>query len=860
MNSLFGRKSKKSPKPSPKRISLGAPPNAVAGPLRSREELDIGPDDERSSRAARIVFQDSGGRDKELPPLPEASTSGVAVISTERRSGPVGENTTDTGEGGGGGRLAKTSKEYENTVLGATAILSDVPKKASDELSPLGSLKAVLKTIAAVHTDHQETVGIGNKIEVLLSRVVALEERFYSRPDDVEEQRRRSELICKFGSTEGQLRSLSEKPRLGKLTEQVQDNEEVYGLLEDLRENISDYQMVQRTAIRDRGCESIKPADAAVLNNVRCAQEAEYRHGDRKGCLKGTRGAVLDEIEVWARDFDKPPVYWLNGVAGTGKSTIAQTIAERIFVDGQLGGSFFCSRDFEDRRNLKFVFPTIAVQLARNYAEFRSIFVPPVQSDPGIAHESLYNQMDKMIARPLKESNISTIIVIDALDECKDEEPASAILSVLGQFVSQIPKVKFFITGRPEPRIREGFHLPPLAKETDVFVLHNVELSQVNSDIQLFFRHNFSELGDRRRGLNGWPSKEQLDLLCERAAGLFVYAVATVKFINKQNSNPRKQLDLLLQPPESSIREGKTRFKENTTLDLLYTSILQEAFGDEDPEDDRKYRSVLGAVILAANPLSPSAIAMLLGFDTEDIFLLLSSAHSLLVLQEDVDHPVRPFHKSFPDFIVDPTRCTNERFHVSPPSHHPELLAGCLELMNKTLEKNMCNLPDAVANCEVKDLRERTKRHLNPALQYACKSWHKHLINERTARTPAIASALHRFLEKKFLFWLEVLSVLGAAREAVDALDVAAKLLEVSPTLGLVNDCFRFVMGFFDVITLSSPHIYHSALLLCPHRSIMRSLYEMHARPLTRIVRGLPNSWESSIAATKFPSTIDTAV
>ncbi|KAF9642452.1 hypothetical protein BDM02DRAFT_2211086 [Thelephora ganbajun] len=618
--------------------------------------------------------------------------------------------------------------------------------------------------------------------------------------------------------------------------------------------------MVQQTAIRDRGCKSMKPVEVVVLNNVRRAQEAEYRHSDRKGCLKGTRGAVLDSIEVWARDFHEPPVYWLNGLAGTGKSTIAQTIAERIFASGQLGASFFCSRDFEDRSNLKLIFPTIAVQLARNYAEFRSVFVPLVEPDPEVARESLYNQMDKLIVRPLKESDISTVIVIDALDECKDEEPASAILSVLGKFVSKIPKVKFFVTGRPEPRIREGFRLPLLADAADVFVLHDVESNLINNDIRLFLRQSFLDLTRRRRGLDGWPTKEQLNLLCARAAGLFVYAVATIKFIDHKHNNPKEQLERIVQLPTSSVHEGKTRFKPNTTLDSLYMSILQEAFGGDDQEDDPKARSVLGAVILAANPLSPSSIAALLGTDREGVSLRLLSVHSLLILNEDADSPVRPFHKSFPDFIVDPTRCNNERFRVSPPSHHPELLAGCLQLMNKTLEKNMCDLPDTVTNREVSDLRERTERCLNPALQYACKSWHKHLIDERTIRTPAITSAVRLFLEKKFLFWLEVLSVLGAAREAVDALEVIAKWLEASPTLDLVNDCFRFVIGFFEIISTSSTHIYHSALPLSPRQSIVRSLYESHVRPLTRIVRGLPNSWKSSIAAAAFPGSIGVPV
>ena len=469
----------------------------------------------------------------------------------------------------------------------------------------------------------------------------------------------------------------------------------------------------------------------------------------------------------------------MNGLAGTGKSTIAQTIAERIFAAGRLGASFFCSRDFEDRRNLELIFPTLAVQLARKYPEFRSVFVQLIRSDPGVAHESLYNQMDKLIFRPLKESSISTVIVIDALDECKDEEPASAILSVLGRFASEMRDVKFFLTGRPEPRIQTGFRLPLLADFTDVFVLHNVKPNLVNTDVRLFFKRSFSEIACRRPGLDDWPTKENLDLLCKRAAGLFVYAVATVKFIDHKNNPPKEQLDLLLQSPEKTLYEGKTRLRANTTLDLLYMTILQEAFGDDqDPEDDQKVRSILGAVVLATNPLSPRTIAMLLNLSAEGVFLRLSSVHSLLILQ-DANHSVQPFHKSFPDFIVDPARCTNPRFCVYPLDQHRKLLVGSLKLMNQTLEKNMCKLPDTVTNSEVGDLKEREEKYLNHALQYACKSWHKHLLDKDMPHRAEITSALHVFLENKFLCWLEVLSVLGAVRNAVNALKVAATWLEV---------------------------------------------------------------------------------
>jgi len=339
--------------------------------------------------------------------------------------------------------------------------------------------------------------------------------------------------------------------------------------------------------------------------------------------------------------------------------------------------------------------------------------------------------------------------------------------------------VKIFVTGRPEPRIQEGFRLPLLAPTTDVSVLHGVESSRVNSDIRLFFEHRFAELAGRRRGLDDWPTKEQLDALCGRAAGLFVYAVATVRFIDRKNNSPKRQLDRLLESPENSAFEGKTKLTTNATLDSLYTSILQEAFGDDEPEDDPKVRSILGAVVLAANPLSPSAITTLLGFDVEEVSPILASAHSLLSLHEDVDHPVRPFHKSFPDFIVDPVRCANSRFRVCPPDQHAEFLVGCLGLMDRSLELNMCKLPDGVLNSKVDDLKERSKQYIHRGLEYACRSWHKYLVEATPAHRLEITSALHRFLERKFIFWLEVLSIIGAAREAVNALEAAATWLDV---------------------------------------------------------------------------------
>jgi len=525
-----------------------------------------------------------------------------------------------------------------------------------------------------------------------------------------------------------------------------------------------------------------------VLNGCRRAAGAQFGHGDRQGCLKGTRTAVLEEIESWSKDFNMSPVYWLNGLAGTGKSTIAQTIAERVFADGRLGASFFCSRDFKDRRNLRYIFPTLAFQLAQKHPEFRSILIPLLQSNPDIVQDSLYNQMEMLIVEPLSLANVSTVVIIDALDECVDDEPQSAILSVMGRLVEGTQNVKFLITGRPEPRIQAGFRLVLLKPLTDVFVLHEVEPSVVNMDIRLFLEHGLLELA-KRRGIEQdiWPMDEHLDMLCERAAGLFVYAVATLKFLDHPFTPPNEQLKIIMRAPGSTSHEGRAKVRSRATfdslegfapsvdggvetLDSLYLSSFQSAFDGMNPGDDEKVRHVIGVVVLAVNPLPPSAIAILVNLGQQEVMDLLRLIQSFLKFPKDPNSLVLPFHKSFPDFITDPLRCLNTRFHISPETGHLKLALSCLKLMNGSLEQNLLSLPDYALNSEVQDLEMMVKDQVNIALQYACKSWHNHLTKARGDIT-AVVSVLRSFLQGGFLAWLEVLSVIGAARDAVVALE-----------------------------------------------------------------------------------------
>ena len=465
-------------------------------------------------------------------------------------------------------------------------------------------------------------------------------------------------------------------------------------------------------------------------------------------------------------------VFWLNGLAGTGKSTIAQTFAERMFADGKLGASFFCSRDFADRSNLQAIFPTLAFQLAHRYRLFRDEMLQVLKANPDVSRESLCSQMEGLIVGPLKAANIPTLIIIDALDECKDEEPASAILSILSRYMNEIPSVKFFITGRPEPRIRTGFRLKPLLPITEVLKLHEVKPETVDNDIKLYFQTQLTQLAKERSDCNlveDWPNPYEIDILCQKAAGFFICASAVIKFIMSRRHTPPQQLNRITSLPQSTSHEGRSG------IDMLYVQVLEQVIYDVDAEEDDEFlshfRTVVGAILLVFNPLSVKALSDLLR--VSGISTTLHSLHSLLLVPTSKNTPIRIFHKSFPDFLTDPRRCTNHKFFIDPSIHHREILLSCLNLMRERLKRNIYGLDDYTVLSEVKDLLDYQKNHIGDALEYACCFWTKHLL-EIPSSSPGVQEvqeAIDEFFPTYMLFWIEALILMEKLDIGVYALN-----------------------------------------------------------------------------------------
>ena len=537
-------------------------------------------------------------------------------------------------------------------------------------------------------------------------------------------------------------------------------------------------------------CEQ-RDVDHLLLNKIPCADKAEYVSAEnRQRCLRGTRADILLQLECWLKDPQDHRIFWLNGLAGTGKSTIAQTFAEISFADGMLGASFFCSRDFEDRSNLQIIFPTLAFQLAYRYPLFRGELLKVLKAYPKIWQEALYSQVEKIIVGPLKVTRIQTLIIIDALDECKDHEPASAILSVLSRYVDKIPQVKFFITGRPETRIREGFRLKSLKPVTQVLKLHEVDHTLVNNDIKLFFRTQLTNLAKARSDCNlleGWPNPSDINILCEKAAGFFIYASTVIKFVISGCYSPTERLALIISPPKSTTHD------EMLEINLLYTQILEQALHEVDKQESHShFKSMVGIVLLVLNPLPAEALSTLL--KASGITTTLRSLHSVLLIPSEPDNgPIRVFHKSFPDFLMDPKQCKDERFFINPSVHHQEILLSCLNLIKERFKRDICNLGKHTVLSEVVDIHTCWKEHIGDALEYACRFWAKHLMDIPTSGdgVERVHEAIEEFFTKHLLFWIEVLVIIGDLDASINSINdvqqwyilVSFKYYSFNPTL-----------------------------------------------------------------------------
>lgn len=524
-----------------------------------------------------------------------------------------------------------------------------------------------------------------------------------------------------------------------------------------------------------------------LLESLPRAEDAGFDSRVEDGnptCHPQTRGAILADIRQWADNPGSKNIFWLNGMAGTGKSTISRTLCTNFSQKGCLAASFFFKKGESNRGNCNRFFTTVAYQIALKEFSFAAELRQSLDREPDLMNKSLREQWEKLILEPLslippsQRKSQTLVLVVDALDEC-DEDGDIRMLIHLFSGASWLPvpwRLKAFITSRPELPIRLGFGA--VQGTFQDLILHEVSTEVVASDLYIFLQDEFDQIRTdyntsvptHRQLPDSWPGSDSVRRIAHMATPLFIFAATVCRFVSdRKGGSPMVQLQKFL--------NFQTR-NQTSKLEGIYIPVLNEMISDM-PEKAREemladFHLIVGTIVLLSSPLSTGSLASLLGLQSRVVEDRLDHLHSVLSVPSGPEQPVRLLHLSFRDFLTDPKQQGSNPFWVDGQQGHRHVAFRCISIMGRQL---------------CKDIRKvykigkyyRDNMRLPPEFRYACVSWIDHLAESKASIRDG--DEVHKFLDQHFLHWVEAVCILGPPFDILTAWRKIGLLLDVSTLL-----------------------------------------------------------------------------
>ncbi|TFK59442.1 hypothetical protein BDN72DRAFT_733796, partial [Pluteus cervinus] len=525
-------------------------------------------------------------------------------------------------------------------------------------------------------------------------------------------------------------------------------------------------------------------------------------------CLSGTRQPVLQSIKYWTADRSSK-IFWLHGIAGTGKSTVAESVFRALDQSKKLGAYFTCRRDETSLNNPLNVLPTIAYQLGMTNPTYGQALLQVLKADTSFEMSLGYvvTQCTKLFAEPISlvDSNDGLkVVVIDALDELGHERDQVALLSILLKLVESCSWIKVLVTSRPFTYITE------FMKEINP-VQYELNVSNSKNDIFLYIQSSISS-----QVTSNWLSSlacshmELLATLTKLSNGLFIWAHTACMLLKSSQDFVHAFYQITqAHHPSESPNQGHSH------LHALYTVILDQTFSS--PENISAYQIVLGSILLAIEPVSVQTLSRLLStqIPSNVVTNIVQSLQNLLFINNQ--GKIQIIHPSLADFLLHPQ---SARFYIDSSKMQQFMVQQCLLVLSKQLKFNICQLETSYKrNSDVLDLDTRVLNNISSELQYACLYWVQHIIQCSNTIEPALSSI---FITLKTLFWIECLSLLGKLDVGLHSIrQLELWLKPVNSGQNQSYEVYCFMSKFYIPIYTSTPHLYISALSFAPHTSLV---------------------------------------
>jgi len=488
-------------------------------------------------------------------------------------------------------------------------------------------------------------------------------------------------------------------------------------------------------------------------------------------CMKDTRKSLLEKIVAWVTNgldqTDSGSTYWIYGLPGIGKTSLAHSICASLDDKEQLAGAFFCRRDDQELREPRHIVPTLIRKLAILFPPFRRIVAEFLRNNPNITPESMRPTLFLDFIRKLPRLPKKTLVfVIDALDECGGPESRPGVLQALTDATACAPWLKVIITSRQEADIQRFFDSPTQPPHLRYDLTADEETT---SDLRIFAKYRFDRVAEMQYLQSPWPEPSLFDRIISRAAGLFIFIETLARSLVDFHDANELLATTLHDPASPGL----------ASLYGLYASIVRRRRVPTSAE----FWLVIGVLLSTApyRPLCDETIAELAGVKLNLVKIWVDDLGSMFYRDQGASGGIRVRHLSISDFFV--SDCSQGDYQVNLRDANVNLGIACLEKMVEQLRFNICGLEDSrLANADVKGLASRIKEHISDALQYSSLYWPNHLCFTPDTRERRLLDMLRKFFEGPYaLFWVEVLSIMGMLRIGVPSLrELTSKLIKVS--------------------------------------------------------------------------------
>ncbi|KAF5701324.1 NWD1 [Fusarium mundagurra] len=530
------------------------------------------------------------------------------------------------------------------------------------------------------------------------------------------------------------------------------------------------------------------------------------------GLLRDSYRWILDQAEFQKfRDDPQSRLLWIKGDPGKGKTMVLCGIIDELEKGpNRLLSYFFCQATEAQLNNAASVLRGLIYLLIIQ----RPSLISYLRSKHDVTGEKLFQGINvwvslaEILTDMLKDPTLKdAILVVDALDECITDRPQLLDFIVQSSSISSSP-VKWIVSSRNWKDIEEK--LDNTKQKVMLHLESNKDL--ISKAVETYIVYKVDRLANDKKYDKETRNTVENHLITN-ADGTFLWVALVCQEL--QSTDIWDVLDVVEKIPSG--------------LEALYDRMIRhiQNLGRRNPE---MCRHVLSTVAVAYRPLRLEELGRLSGLpssiqrSTEHVSKIISMCGSFLTIRDNVVYII---HQSAKDFLFS----SSFLFPSGITHQHQAVFSRSLGALSETLRRDMYNL--SVPGFPIDQVSPPGPDPL-ASIRYSCVFWVDHLHDSEPRAMMGDKSLqdvgiVHDFLRKKYLYWIESLSLLRTMSEgvmAVQKLEALVKNKEARRLTELLRNARRFILSHKRAIEIAPLQVYASALVFSPTRSLIRELFE----------------------------------